>query len=110
VPADVAHFDLFGPDDAGLQRFYAQALGWEVDAKGPGYALVTTPGDGPNGALVAGERPGLVLGVTVDDIEAAVAAVVEAGGTVDTHPTDNGWVVKALVRDPAGNRLSLIQR
>jgi predicted enzyme related to lactoylglutathione lyase len=110
MPAEIAHFDLFGPDDADLQRFYAQALGWEVDAKGPGYALVRTPGDGPDGALVSGENAGLILGVAVDDIEATVAAVVAAGGTVDTHPTNNGWVTKALVRDPAGNRLSLIQR
>jgi predicted enzyme related to lactoylglutathione lyase len=31
------------------------------------------------------------------------------GGTVLMPPTDNGWVVKALVADPAGNALSLIQ-
>jgi predicted enzyme related to lactoylglutathione lyase len=110
MPAEIAHFDLFGPDDAGLQSFYAHAFGWQVDAKGPGYALVTTPGDGPDGALVGGERAGVILGITVDDIEAAVAAVVAAGGIVDTDPTNNGWVTKALVRDPAGNRLSLIQR
>jgi hypothetical protein len=24
-------------------------------------------------------------------------------------PTDNGWVVKAQIRDPAGNLLTLIQ-
>ena len=25
-------------------------------------------------------------------------------------PTDNGWVVKAQVRDPAGNTLTLIEQ
>ena len=48
--------------------------------------------------------------LTVDDIHAAVARTVQAGGEVIAGPTDNGWVVKAQIRDPAGNRLTLIQR
>ena len=32
------------------------------------------------------------------------------GGEVVMPPTDNGWVVKAQVRDPAGNVLTLIQQ
>ena len=54
------------------------------------------------------ERPGLTVGVVVPDLDAAVAAAEAAGGTVVMPPTDNGWVVKAQVEDPAGNRLSLI--
>lgn len=43
-----------------------------------------------------------------DHFDAAVADVERLGGQVLMPPTDNGWVRKALVTDPAGNRLSLI--
>jgi predicted enzyme related to lactoylglutathione lyase len=49
-----------------------------------------------------------MVGVVVPDLDAAVAAAEAAGGTVVMPPTDNGWVVKAQVEDPAGNRMSLI--
>src|SRR5687768_5774588 len=104
----IAHFDVFGPETDQLQTFYAGVFGWDVDPRGPGYALVRTPGDAPDGAIVEAEQGGLTVGVVVGDIEAAVAAVVAHGGTVVMPPTDNGWVVKAQVTDPVGNRLSLI--
>ena len=104
----IAHFDVFGPDPERLHAFYAGVFGWEVDAKGPGYALVHTPEGSPDGAVVEADQAALTIGVVVPDIEAAVAAAVERGGAVVMPPTDNGWVVKAQVTDPAGNRLSLI--
>ena len=107
---NIVHFDVAGPDEAALHRFYAGVLDWRVEPQGPGYALVRTPGDGPDGALVEMEDASLTLGVAVDDLEATVARVTELGGEVLMPPTDNGWVVKALVVDPAGNRLSLIAR
>lgn len=109
MTSPVVHFDVFGPDEDALRRFYGDLLGWQVDAKGPGYALVRTPDGSPDGAIVAGEAAGLSLGVSVADLDAAVARVAEAGGTVELPPTDNGWVVKARVRDPAGNVITLIQ-
>jgi predicted enzyme related to lactoylglutathione lyase len=107
---NIVHFDVAGPDEAALHRFYAGVLDWHVEPQGPGYALVRTPDGGPHGAVVEGADAGLTLGVAVDDLEATVARVTELGGEVLMPPTDNGWVVKALVVDPAGNRLSLIAR
>ena len=104
----IAHFDVFGPEPERLQDFYARVFGWEIDAKGPGYALVHTPDGAPDGAVVEAEQPALTVGVVVPDLDAAVAAAELAGGTVVMPPTDNGWVVKAQVADPAGNRVSLI--
>jgi predicted enzyme related to lactoylglutathione lyase len=46
----------------------------------------------------------------VDDLSAAVERATALGGTVVMPPTDNGWVVKAQVTDPAGNPVTLIQR
>lgn len=108
-PNALVHFDVAGPEELPLRRFYADLLGWQVEGKGPGYALVGTPG-GPGGAIVEEEQASLTLGVAVDDLDGAVAQVVELGGTVLSPPVDNGWVRKALVTDPAGNRLALIAR
>jgi predicted enzyme related to lactoylglutathione lyase len=107
---NIVHFDVAGPDEAALHRFYTGVLDWTVDPQGPGYALVRTPDGGPDGALVEGEDASLTLGVAVDDLEAAVARVADHGGEVLMPPTDNGWVLKALVADPAGNRIALIAR
>jgi predicted enzyme related to lactoylglutathione lyase len=107
---NIVHFDVSGPDEAALHRFYAGVLEWKVEPQGPGYALVRTPDGGPDGALVEGEDASLTLGVAVDDLEATVARVAEHGGEILMPPTDNGWVLKALVRDPAGNRIALIAR
>ncbi len=104
----IVHIDIAGPDEGPLRTFYADALGWTVDVKGPGYALVTTPDGSPNGAIAEHEEASLALGIGVTDLDAAVADVERLGGQVLMPPTDNGWVRKALVTDPAGNRLSLI--
>jgi predicted enzyme related to lactoylglutathione lyase len=107
---NIVHFDVSGPDEAALHRFYTDALQWEVQPQGPGYALVKTPDGGPDGALVEREDASLTLGVAVDDLEATIARVEASGGEILMPPTDNGWVTKAIVADPAGNRISLIAR
>jgi len=104
----VVHFDIAGPDEAPLRRFYAELLGWDVRPQGPGYALVASPG-GLGGAIVEQERAAVVLGVAVDDLEAAVKRAEPLGATVVMPPTDNGWVTKAQLQDPAGNLITLIQ-
>src|SRR5689334_8034436 len=106
----VAHFDIAGPDLDALGAFYRRVLGWEPLPQGPGYTLVRTPGEGPNGAVTEADAPAVTIGVAVDDLGHAVAAATASGGRVEMPPTDNGWVVKAQVRDPAGNLLTLIAR
>ncbi|MEV4422764.1 VOC family protein [Patulibacter sp. NPDC049589] len=106
----LAHFDIAGPDVDRLHGFYRSVFAWEIDVKGPGYALVRTPEGTPDGAIVEADEGSLTVGVVVDDVAAAVAAAEAGGGAVVMPPTDNGWVVKAQVDDPAGNRVTLIQR
>ena len=110
MPNPLVHFDIHGADEPALHRFYGEELGWNVEPKGPGYALIGTGGEGPDGAIVEGAEAAIVVGVGVDDLEAAVGRLSSLGGTVEMPPTDNGWVVKAAVRDPAGNLITLIQR
>jgi predicted enzyme related to lactoylglutathione lyase len=104
----VVHFDITGPDEAPLRRFYTELLGWQVQPKGPGYALVDTPG-GLGGAIAEQERACVILGVAVADLEAAVKQAGQLGATIVMPPTDNGWVAKAQIADPAGNLINLIQ-
>lgn len=104
----IVHFDIAGPAEEPLRRFYADLLGWQVQPKGPGYALVSTPG-GLGGAIVEQDQPAVVLGVAVADLGAAVERAERLGATIVMPPTDNGWVAKAQLRDPAGNLVNLIQ-
>jgi predicted enzyme related to lactoylglutathione lyase len=78
----------------------------------PGVAsrAVHAPEGSPNGSLIEADEAGLAIGVAVADLGASIANAVELGGTVRMPPTDNGWVVKAQIVDPAGNVLMLIQQ
>ncbi|MDQ2956952.1 MAG: VOC family protein [Actinomycetota bacterium] len=106
--ANLAHFEISAPNDQAVADFYAQLLGWSTDPKGPGYTLIR-PHAGPAGAIVESPESRVCLGVTVDDLDAAIEQVVGLGGQVLMPATDNGWVRKASIADPAGNVMSLIQ-
>ena len=103
------HFDIAGPDIAPLQSFYTKLFGWEISPQGPGYAMVATPDGSPNGALVETPTASLTFGVVVPDLDKALVLAAAEGGAVVLPKTDNGWVKKAQISDPAGNRLTLIQ-
>jgi len=105
----VVHIDITGPDEPVQHRFYAELFGWTVESRGPGYALVRTGDDGPNGALIEAETASVTIGIAVSDLDESVQRAVALGGSVVMPSTDNGWVVKAQVSDPAGNVVTLIQ-
>lgn len=107
-PAVIGHFDIAGPELSTLSAFYSAVFDWEVAERGPGYALVTTPD--LKGALAEAPEASLTLGVVVEDLEAALSQAAQAGGVVVMPATDNGWVTKAQIQDPAGNVLTLIQK
>jgi len=103
------HFDIAGPDIAPLSNFYSKLFGWDVTPQGPGYAMVATPAGGPNGAIVETPTASLTFGVVVPDLDKALQQATAEGGTILLPKTDNGWVKKAQIADPAGNALTLIQ-
>ncbi len=104
----IGHFDVAGPDLGAIGGFYSALFGWQVTPRGPGYAMVATPG-GLNGALVEAETASLTLGIVVPDLDRALELAAAQGGAVAMPAVDNGWVRKAQIRDPAGNLLTLIQ-
>jgi predicted enzyme related to lactoylglutathione lyase len=105
----IVHFDISGPDEAALHRFYSGMFAWNVEPRGPGYAEVSTPGGAQRGAIVGNEEASLVLAIGVPDLTVAVSRAGELGGHVLMEPVDNGWVRKATITDPAGNHLTLIR-
>lgn len=105
----IVHFEVAGPEEGPLQGFYQGLFGWSVNPMGPGYALVETPDASPNGAVAESEAASVVLGIGVADLDAALAKATELGATVIMPATDNGYVNKAQVADPAGNVISLIE-
>jgi predicted enzyme related to lactoylglutathione lyase len=109
VPNTIGHFDIAGDDLKGLGAFYAKVFGWEIQSMGPGYSLIKTPKGSVGGALVESESPSLTVGIVVPDLDRALRSSADAGGRIVMEKTDNGWVKKGQVTDPAGNRLTLIQ-
>ena len=106
--ATIGHFDIAGEDIAALAGFYGNLFGWEITPRGPGYAQVATPD--LRGAIAETPGASLTLGIIVDDLDAAMREAGELGGAIAMPATDNGWVCKGQVRDPAGNVLTLIQK
>lgn len=98
-----------GPDLKHLGDFYSSVFGWRVETKGPGYALVKAPDGTPSGALIEEDDPSLTIGVVVNDLDTALQKATSAGGKVLMPKTDNGWMTKAQVCDPAGNRITIIE-
>jgi predicted enzyme related to lactoylglutathione lyase len=105
----VGHFDIVGTDGDALRAFYTGVFAWQALPKGPGYTLLSTPDGTPNGAILEGPTASLTIGVVVPDLSAALLQATALGGAVVMPATNNGWVTKAIVTDPAGNALTLLQ-
>ena len=105
--------ELLTHDPDAAASFYGAVAGWTAqDAGQPGvdYRIFSAAGIGvaghmalPPGAEAAGMKPGWLGYIGVDDVDAAVAAIVAAGGTVHMPAMDLANVGRmALVADPQG--------
>jgi len=103
MPAPIVFFDIAGPDAAKLKSFYSGVFGWSIDAAN---AIKTGALDG----TLRQDPPEKILYVGVPDIDAALAEIKAAGGTVDVPRTVvPNVVIFALFKDPAGNRMGLVE-
>ncbi len=118
---DSSAFSGFSVDDIGAARaFYADRLGLEVSEENGMLTLHL----GGGGRVIIYPRPNhapatyTVLNFPVDDIDAAVDALTDAGVSLDRYDgfdqdergimRDNGPAI-AWFTDPAGNILSVLQ-
>lgn len=109
VPYGIGHLDVAGPDLAALTPFYEEVFKWTVAPRGPGYAALVTPPGSANGALVEQAESSVTVGVVVPDLTQVLADAQRHGGSIAMPVTDNGWVRKAQLRDPAGNLWTVIE-
>jgi len=110
----IIHLEIAGRDQAALQRYYSDLLGWKLDTSFPGGYGMTDPaqtgivvgiGGTPDGS--AGHVTGYVR---VADINAVEARVVALGGTVIMPRfSPDGSAHLGLVADPEGHVLGLTE-
>ena len=93
-------------DVAGARAFYAAAFGWETTAFGPSYACTLT-GDIDLGFQADPAEPTApLIAIEVPELEAALAAVEAAGGTITRPIFAFPGGRRFHFRDPAGNELA----
>jgi len=106
MSAPIVFFDIAGPDPAAQAAFFSGVFGWNVGAGGQ--LSVSTAGPLP-GTLRA-DPAEKVLYFGVEDITATLASVVAHGGAIDAPRfVVPGVVILGLFKDPAGNRLGLVE-
>lgn len=107
------HFEIPVDDGDRASLFYAEALGWAPERWGPmEYWTVAPDGSGGiGGALAAREEGrGVIVYLSVPDIDAAMSGIEAAGGErlTPTFPIPGvGW--SAHFQDSEGNRMGLFQ-
>jgi predicted enzyme related to lactoylglutathione lyase len=93
------------------KTFYRDAFGWEFNDYGPDYAGIRSPdGEGEVGGLNPNAAPmpgGPLVLLWSADLDASVAAVTAAGGSVIQGPYDFPGGRRFHFRDPSGNELGV---
>jgi predicted enzyme related to lactoylglutathione lyase len=121
----VVHFEMPADDRERIARFYSSAFGWQTQLMGEDFGnyvlAMTTDSDdsGPKqpGAINGGffpregnpqQHPSVVI--QVEDIQAAMNRVREAGGEVLGEPQEIPGVGRFVpFTDTEGNQLSMMQ-
>jgi uncharacterized protein len=107
----IDYIELAAPDLDAAREFYSAAFGWEFNDYGGDYAGIrAADGEGEVGGLnpegEAGPGGALVL-LFSEDLDATVAKVADAGGTISREPYDFPGGRRFYFRDPAGNELGV---
>jgi predicted enzyme related to lactoylglutathione lyase len=109
----IIHVELTATDTARVAAFYAEAFGWQTESSPfvEEYLVATTgSGEGIDGAIMARtyQEQTTIAWLEVDDLDATLTAVREAGGSVAGDVQEipgQGRVV--YVRDPEGTLVGL---
>jgi predicted enzyme related to lactoylglutathione lyase len=111
----LAHFAINADDLPASVGFYEGLFGWSFDEAYPGFFRSTSAGEAI--AAVQGRRAllrvptnGFECTFAVDDVDAAVAIAVAAGGSVLMAPTSiDGVGELAFLADPGGNVVGVMR-
>ncbi|MFL6077604.1 MAG: VOC family protein [Mycobacteriales bacterium] len=105
---DVGHASLWVPDADRAAAFYGRVLGWRYRDGGPQRGRQVEGTNPSHGIWGGAERPNLMLAYVVDDLDAAIARVWDAGGRV-TGPTRKPRGTVADCVDDQGLRFAVYE-
>jgi predicted enzyme related to lactoylglutathione lyase len=109
----IVHWEIQSQTPDKLHSFYAEALGWSVDANNPmNYGMVSSKGKGGiNGGIGGANGKGsrVTVYAAVPSIETMLERIEALGGRTVMPRTDVGPVIMALYTDPEGNVMGLIE-
>ncbi len=107
------YIEISVSDVARAREFYGQAFGWRFNDYGPEYAgIQTADGSGEVGGLGVGRDSGpggVVALLRSDDLDASLAAVEAAGGSIVEAPYDYPGGRRCIFGDLDGNVLGVYQ-
>ena len=112
MSAPIVFFDIAGPESCSLRDFYADLFGWEIGPDGSFSTTVATPTESPPTLMgnIRIDPMEKVLYLGVEDINEKMDQIVAKGGEVDQPRFEvPGVVILGLFRDPAGNRIGLVE-
>jgi len=103
----IDYLELTSGNLAESSRFFATAFGWNRIDYGPGYSGVADAGIDVGVAQAEKALNPLLPVIRTQDLEAARAQVVAAGGTITTEPFDFPGGRRFHFREPGGNELAV---
>jgi hypothetical protein len=112
APAPVVFFDIAAPTLPSQAAFYHDIFDWQIKPDGTFSVPVASPlpGNLRVESPVAGPVAERVVYIGVANINATLAKIVDHGGSIvfprQVYP---GIVILALFKDPAGNRVGLVE-
>ena len=110
----IVHFEIVGPDQPALTKFYEDLFGWKLQHHPEmSYSIVDT--DSGEGALAGGiggaqdGNPAVRIYVGVPDINAYLEKAEAAGGRTLMPREELPMVTLAMFADPQGNVIGLVE-
>ncbi len=108
----IDYIEIPARDLKSSRAFYAAAFGWTFNDYGPAYAGIRrVDGDGEVGGLAATEDDitsgGLLVLLYSDDLDATLAAIRDAGGSIVKEPYAFPGGSRLHFADPSGNELGV---
>ena len=110
----IIHVEVVGRNARGLQQFFGDLFGWELDTSYPNDYAIAEHAGGGGADFGSGPSPDGGVGqvtfyVRVPDIDATLASAVAKGGAVVMPKFAAGNATLALFADPEGHVIGLTE-
>ena len=109
----ICYLEIPAVDIERSAAFYQAVFGWNIRKRGDGHKAFDDGVGEVSGTWVTGRppatKPGLLVYVMVDSVEATTKAVVANGGTIVQPIGADAPEITARFSDPAGNVIGLYQ-